>query len=63
MPKELKKNLFIKVCKSTTGGMGIFLKISKYLMETFNGDIKLIRSEINKGTEMMLWLPKSMYME
>ncbi|MGD2090382.1 MAG: GAF domain-containing protein [Candidatus Aminicenantes bacterium] len=56
IPDDLKKNLFKSPLKSKRG-MGIFLVISKSLINSFKGDIELIESQKNKGTIIRLWLP------
>ena len=55
---ETKKKLFHEVIKSKKG-MGIFLIISKSLINSFNGDIILVKSLPNKGTCFKIWLPLS----
>lgn len=53
---DVKENLFKSIVKSNRG-MGIFLVISKSLMNSFKGDIELVESKKDKGTTIRLWLP------
>jgi two-component system phosphate regulon sensor histidine kinase PhoR len=63
MSREVQKNIFEKFYRATSGnihdvkGFGLGLSFVKAIAVAHKGDVKVIKSELNKGTTMQMMLP------
>lgn len=63
MSREVQKNIFEKFYRATSGnihdvkGFGLGLSFVKAIAVAHKGDVKVIKSELSKGTTMQMMLP------
>jgi signal transduction histidine kinase len=57
IPAEVLKKVFTPFFTSKTGGTGLGLAAVKKIVEAHRGEVK-IKSEVGKGTEVDVWIPR-----